>query len=140
MYLVYASVWIGFLRTQDTLAVRRTKAQFDKSCRYFTSQPILPPLACTFDCRRRGITVRSFSDCLIAQRALEHDAGLLHDGADFEHIAAVARKLRQISGKKGSDPFSTLPGDALVAYHERALTLPALAPSACPVHLLWSLP
>ncbi len=49
-----------------------------------------------FDCRRRGLTVRSTADCLIAQIALEHGFALLHDDRDFESIRAVR-------------PLSTLP-------------------------------
>jgi len=46
-----------------------------------------------FDCRRRGITVRSSVDCLIAQQVLEVDGVLLHDDADFNRIAEI-RPLR----------------------------------------------
>jgi hypothetical protein len=42
-----------------------------------------------FDCRRRGITLRSTIDCLIAQLALEHGATLLHDDDDFDRIREV---------------------------------------------------
>lgn len=42
-----------------------------------------------FDARRRGLTIRSAADCLIAQIALENDAILLHDDDDFEGIAKV---------------------------------------------------
>jgi len=42
-----------------------------------------------FDARRRGLTVRSATDCLIAQIALDHDAFFLHDDDDFERIAKV---------------------------------------------------
>jgi predicted nucleic acid-binding protein len=42
-----------------------------------------------FDARRRGLTIRSAADCLIAQIALDHDAFLLHDDDDFERIAKV---------------------------------------------------
>jgi hypothetical protein len=48
-----------------------------------------------FDCRRRGLTVRSLVDCLIAQVALENDLDLLHNDRDFEAIAAV-RPLRSL--------------------------------------------
>jgi predicted nucleic acid-binding protein len=48
-----------------------------------------------FDARRRGLTVRSSVDCLIAQIALEHDAVLLHDDDDFDRIARV-RPLRAL--------------------------------------------
>ena len=47
-----------------------------------------------FELRRRGRTVRSPSDCCIAQLALEHDALLIHRDRDFETIADV-RTLRQ---------------------------------------------
>ena len=48
-----------------------------------------------FDLRRRGLTVRSSVDCLVAQIALERDDVLLHDDADFDVIAKV-RPLRTI--------------------------------------------
>ena len=48
-----------------------------------------------FDCRRKGITVRSSVDCLIAQLVLDEDATLLHDDEDFERIRKV-RKLRTL--------------------------------------------
>ena len=37
-----------------------------------------------FVCRRRGITIRSTIDCLIAQTAMEHDLSLLHNDKDFD--------------------------------------------------------
>jgi predicted nucleic acid-binding protein len=42
-----------------------------------------------FSCRKKGITVRSTIDCLIAQIALEHDLFLLHNDRDFEFMAPV---------------------------------------------------
>jgi predicted nucleic acid-binding protein len=42
-----------------------------------------------FDCRRRGTTVRSAVDCLIAQLVIDNAGILLHDDADFERIRAV---------------------------------------------------
>ena len=41
------------------------------------------------DCRRKGITIRSTIDCLIAETALEHDLFLLHNDNDFSAIARV---------------------------------------------------
>ena len=41
------------------------------------------------ECRRRGITIRSTVDCLIAQTALEHDLLLLHNDSDFTAMAKV---------------------------------------------------
>ncbi len=42
-----------------------------------------------FDCRRKGMTVRSAVDCFIAQLVLEEDGILLHDDDDFEKIRSV---------------------------------------------------
>ncbi len=42
-----------------------------------------------FGLRRKGITVRSTIDCLIAQMAIENDLYLLHDDTDFERIQDV---------------------------------------------------
>ncbi|MCL4819119.1 MAG: PIN domain-containing protein [Vicinamibacteria bacterium] len=50
-----------------------------------------------FECRRRGLTVRSSTDCLIAALTLERGDALLHDDADFEAIARV-RPLRTLRG------------------------------------------
>jgi predicted nucleic acid-binding protein len=50
-----------------------------------------------FDCRRKGLTVRSSTDCLIAAIALERGDVLLHDDADFDAIARV-RPLRTLRG------------------------------------------
>ena len=50
-----------------------------------------------FDCRRKGLTVRSSTDCLIAALALERGDVLLHDDADFDAIAKV-RPLRSMRG------------------------------------------
>ncbi len=45
-----------------------------------------------FDCRRKGLTVRSAIDCYIAQMVLDRDGVLLHDDEDFETI----RKVRSL--------------------------------------------
>lgn len=50
-----------------------------------------------FDCRRRGYTVRSTIDCLIAVQVLRADGTLLHDDDDFDRIAKV-RPLRTLRG------------------------------------------
>jgi len=47
-----------------------------------------------FDCRRRGIAVRSSVDCLIAAQAMAAKATLLHDDEDFERIRKVRKGLR----------------------------------------------
>ncbi len=49
-----------------------------------------------FDCRRKGITVRTSTDCFIAQLCLENNATLLHSDRDFEMIRRI-RPLETIS-------------------------------------------
>jgi predicted nucleic acid-binding protein len=41
------------------------------------------------DCRKKGVTIRSTIDCVIAETALENDLFLLHDDKDFDAIAKV---------------------------------------------------
>ncbi|MHB8845901.1 MAG: type II toxin-antitoxin system VapC family toxin [Nitrospirota bacterium] len=42
-------------------------------------------------CRKKGLTVRSTIDLLIAQIAIEQHAELLHRDADFDAIARISR-------------------------------------------------
>jgi len=41
------------------------------------------------DCRKKGVTVRSAIDCLVAETALEHNLFLLHQDTDFDSMAKV---------------------------------------------------
>ena len=43
-----------------------------------------------FNLRRKGMSVRSSMDCLIAQTAVEHGLHLLHNDSDFDRIAKVS--------------------------------------------------
>ncbi len=40
-------------------------------------------------CRKKGVTIRSTIDCLIAQVALEHELLLLHNDKDFAAMAPL---------------------------------------------------
>ena len=42
------------------------------------------------DARKRGFTIRSSIDCLIAACAIEHDCAVLHNDRDYTVIARVA--------------------------------------------------
>jgi predicted nucleic acid-binding protein len=66
-----------YLGTQRLLDVNDGWSSYAEAARIF------------YDCRRRGITVRSSTDCLIGQIALENESTLLHDDDDFESIAEV---------------------------------------------------
>jgi hypothetical protein len=62
------------------------------TCRICTTAPG-PASRIFFDCRRKGVTVRSTIDCLIAALVLEGKATLPHDDDDVEQI----RKVRPLA-------------------------------------------
>jgi predicted nucleic acid-binding protein len=74
---------VKYLVTQRQVAPRDHWATHEAAARIY------------FDCRRRGVTIRSTVDCLIAQLVLENDGVLLHDDEDFERISEV-RPLRTL--------------------------------------------
>lgn len=90
---------------QELLQGARDEKEWRLLRTYLESQELLVPLdqvgahveaaRILFDCRRRGVTVRSSTDCLIAQLALERNAVLLHEDEDFERITSV-RPLRSL--------------------------------------------
>lgn len=92
---------------QEILQGTAGDRQFAKYRSYFETQPIYLPqdpveTAMTaariyFDCRRRGITVRSSNDCLIAQTAVEYGLILLHNDEDFRRIGRVLKELNETS-------------------------------------------
>ncbi len=75
---------LSYLGTQRILTAQSAWASHVEAARIF------------FDCRRRGITLRSTLDCLIAQLVLEVDGILLHRDEDFEEIRKV-RPLRTMT-------------------------------------------
>ena len=46
------------------------------------------------NCRKKGITIRSTIDLLIAEIAIENNLYLLHNDMDFENITKVYRNLK----------------------------------------------
>ena len=48
-------------------------------------------------CRKKGITLRSTIDCLIAQIGIENDLILLHDDKDYTNIKIIAPQLKLYS-------------------------------------------
>jgi predicted nucleic acid-binding protein len=89
---------------QEILQGAESERAFRDFCTFFSSQRFLQPLdpiasheraaKLYFDCRRRGFTIRSSADCLIAQIAIDHGVSLLHDDRDFESLAKVAPRLK----------------------------------------------
>ena len=47
-----------------------------------------------FICRKKGITIRSALDCLIAQCAIENEIILLHNDNDFKQMVKVIPELK----------------------------------------------
>ena len=47
-----------------------------------------------FNCRRKGLTIRSTIDCFIAQIAIEHDLILLHNDNDYVLIKKANPELK----------------------------------------------
>jgi len=92
---------------QEILQGARNEREWRSLHASLTSQELVTPLdpvgthleaaRIFYDCRRRGLTVRSSVVCLIAALALERNLPLLHDDADFDAIAKV-RPLRTIRG------------------------------------------
>ena len=91
---IYQEILQGALHEQD----------FQTLSDYLTSQTFFYPKYAAesyrqaaylyFSCRRKGITIRSTIDCLIAQTAIDNDLILLHSDKDFERIATVATTLK----------------------------------------------
>lgn len=88
---------------QEVVQGVSSRREFEQTSEYLGSQPFYHPrdpvgtyreaARMYFDCRRRGITIRSAIDCLIARVAIEHDLVLLHDDKDFEKLAEVVDEL-----------------------------------------------
>lgn len=84
---------------QEVLQGARDQREWSLLEEYLGSQELLfaPDPALTYreaariyyDCRRRGLTIRSTVDCFIAQLVLEVDGTLLHNDGDYESIAQV---------------------------------------------------
>lgn len=84
---------------QEVLQGARSINEFKKLRRYLESQRFFHPKYIVesytqaakiyFDCRKKGITIRSTIDCLVAQITREHNLSLLHNDNDFEAMATV---------------------------------------------------
>jgi predicted nucleic acid-binding protein len=84
---------------QEVLQGAKSEKEYNLLRRYLETQRFFHPkdpvdsfaeaARIFFQCRKRGVTIRSTIDCLIAQIALEHDLLLLHSDHDFHLIAKV---------------------------------------------------
>ena len=85
---------------QEVLQGAKSEKEYADLNKYLSSQRFFHPkdpietfakaARLYFRCRKKGITIRSTVDCLIAQIAIENELLLLHNDRDFEAMAAVA--------------------------------------------------
>ena len=68
-----------YLDTQRFYDLKDTKESYASAARIYLA------------CRRKGITIASTIDCLIAETAIEHDLFLLHNDADFDRMGTAVR-------------------------------------------------
>lgn len=73
-----------FTRVRKYLDTQRFYGLKDKRESYASAAKIY------FGCRKKGMTINSTIDCLIARTAIENNLYLLHNDADFDNIAKVA--------------------------------------------------
>ncbi|MDA8422533.1 MAG: PIN domain nuclease [Nitrospiraceae bacterium] len=88
--LIYFEVLQGARTEKDFTTVK----SYLETHRFFSLQDEKESYAAAariyFECRRKGITINSTVDCLIAQTAIENDLALLHHDADFDRMRKVA--------------------------------------------------
>lgn len=89
---------------QEVLQGARDEKEFNCLREYLDSVPIFglkygkasfeKAALLHYQCRRASITIRSSIDVLIAEIAIEHGGYLLHNDADFDHMAGVVKALK----------------------------------------------
>lgn len=91
---------INSLIFQEVLQGSKTEKEYRQLKKYLGTQRFYQPkhpvdsfdaaARIYFKCRKKGITIRSSFDCLIAQIAIENNLLLLHEDKDFISISTVA--------------------------------------------------
>jgi predicted nucleic acid-binding protein len=84
---------------QEVLQGAKTKREYGRLRKYLSTQRFYHPNSplnsfeaaarLYFECRKKGITIRSTIDCLVAQITIENNLALLHNDRDFEAMSAV---------------------------------------------------
>ena len=84
---------------QEILQGAKTEKEYASLKEYLSTQRFFHPIDLIasyaeaahifYSCRRKGVTVRSTTDCLIAQIAIEHELLLLHNDKDFTAMATI---------------------------------------------------
>lgn len=99
------AVGLNDLIVMEILQGTKDQKTFEQFREYFSGQKIyrfsdlieshVAAAQIFFDCRRKGVTVRSSIDCLIVQCAIEHDLILLHNDKDFKQMGGIVAGLQQ---------------------------------------------
>jgi predicted nucleic acid-binding protein len=94
-----SEIFIPAVCAQEVLQGAANESEWLKLHDYLWSQELLSPsnpaethlkaARIFYLARRKGITIRSTIDCLIAQLAIENKASLLHSDRDFKLLAKV---------------------------------------------------
>lgn len=89
---------------QEILQGAASKKDYQTLCEYLDTQRFFHPkhpilsykeaAKLYFDCRERGITIRSTINCLIAQIAIEHSLILVHKDKDYLNIQKANGSLK----------------------------------------------
>lgn len=92
---------------QEVLQGAATLADFNKLDNFLSTQKIYQPKDSIesyrkagelyFNCRKKGYTIRSTIDCLIAQISMENKLTLLHNDKDFTYIQKIKPQLKLLS-------------------------------------------
>lgn len=70
------------LKTQRFYHPKDTMVSYQMAAQYY------------FNCRKKGVTIRSTVDCFIARIAIEHDLYLLHNDKDFINLQKIIPTLK----------------------------------------------
>lgn len=71
-----------YLNTQIFYSLKKDKESFADAAEIYLK------------CRKKGYTIKSTIDCLIAQTAIENDLFLLHNDIDFTYISKVVKNFK----------------------------------------------
>ena len=85
-----------FNKLRDYLATQRFFNTRDEIVTYESAEKLF------YQCRRKGITIRSSIDCFVAQIAIEHYLVLLHNYQDYNRIQTLFPELLLILSYFGS--------------------------------------
>lgn len=76
------------LRTEKDVFKYQSQFSYLNLCKSDWEKTSIAAAKLYFDLRKKGVTIRKSTDCLIAQVAIENNVLLVHNDTDFERNAA----------------------------------------------------